>query len=483
MRVNRLLLFAVVLGFAGLSLAVTDLHRYLAYDEAIYLSQVYPGPALPFTAPRSRGLPILLAPLGWADAPLPVIRGYLLTVNAGLMYLGFNAWLPVLHRRAVAAAAVFAVAWLPIFYSTEAFPNLPVAFGALAAAGYLARYLTRSTNDDVGSRRALIACGLALAGTALVRPAEASFLTAGLAVVALTPRPRELAVRWAALAIGLLIGWLPWLIEAQVRFGGPAARLRAASANVGGGFHPENLKYHLGYTDGPLGGIVRGGIPRLGELWWLILVIAVLGLLGRVVAGRGGSLERAGVIAAAGGIAAAVEYLFFTQVLEARFLLPAYALLTVAMVAALPRLSGPSAPRLAAAGSALALFAVFAHWQTGVAQRIEVQQVHDRLLAARLADVIRRQGGRPCFVASDLAFPVIAFETGCRGAVFHPDQVSALTTDDPPVYVLTRTDPERTETRAAPGTIRSLAADGAAGWWMFTAATGQEILRSPKSRP
>jgi hypothetical protein len=93
------MLLAVVLGYVGLTLAVTDLHRYLAYDEAIYLSQVYPGPALPFTAPRARGLPLLLLPLGWFDAPIPVIRGYLLTIDAGLMYLGFNAWLPVLRGR------------------------------------------------------------------------------------------------------------------------------------------------------------------------------------------------------------------------------------------------------------------------------------------------------------------------------------------------------------------------------------------------
>ena len=48
---QRWLLLAVVLGYAAIVLAITDLSRNLAYDEAIYLSQVYPGPALPFTAP------------------------------------------------------------------------------------------------------------------------------------------------------------------------------------------------------------------------------------------------------------------------------------------------------------------------------------------------------------------------------------------------------------------------------------------------
>jgi hypothetical protein len=498
-RRYRLLLAAVVLGFVALSLAVTNLHRYLAYDEAIYLSQVYPGPALPFTAPRARGMPVLLAPLGWVDAPLPVIRGYLLLVNAGLMYLGFNAWLPVLRGRAVAAAAVFAVAWLPLFYSTEAFPNLPVAFGALAAAGYLARYLY---GRPAGRRSALVAGAVAVALVGLARPTEASFVTAGLAVAALTRPGRELAVRWAVLAAGLVIGWLPWLVEAQLRFGGPRARLHAASENVGGGFHPKNLRYHLGYTDGPLAGAVRGGIPRLGELWWLLMIVSIVVLIGWVLldAARGTDhrVQRAGSIAAVVGVATASQYLFLTSVLEARFMLPSYAVLTVALLAALPswvsrpgrRDERPIPRRLAAAGSVLVLFlafAVFAHWQVGVARQIEAKQDSDRRLAATLVAVVRRQGAPPCFVASDLAFPVIAFEAGCRGTAFHPTasmivvhpepgEDPAGTASPPRVLVLTRTDPARTGVRPTPGSVRPLAADGAPGWWFFIASPDQIML-------
>jgi hypothetical protein len=510
----RLLLVAVVLAFVALSLALTDLHRYLAYDEAIYLSQVYPGPALPFTAPRARGMPVLLAPLGWIDAPLPLIRSYLLLVNAGLMYLGFNAWLPVLRGRAVAAAAVFAVAWLPLFYSTEAFPNLPVAFGLLAAAGYLARYLC--AGPETRSRRALLACAVAIALVGLFRPTEASFVTAGLAVAAALIRPgapsrpgRELALRWAVLAAGLAIGWAPWLIEAQLRFGGPRARLRAAGANVGSGFHPENLRYHLGYTDGPLAGAVRGGIPRLGELWWLLMIVSIVVLIGRAVASTirkddrpGDDVARAGSVAALVGVAAASQYLFLTSVLEARFLLPSYAVLTVALMAALP--PWPLNPRadsrradgrwatVALALASVLVFAVFARWQVGVDRGIEAGQDGDRRLAATLAQVIRQQNTTrqrtaqqrttPCFVASDLAFPVIAFEAGCRGGIFHPAGSRIVVHPDgpatapPPVYVLTRTNPEATRVRPVTGSVRSLTGDGATGWWFFVAVPTQVIF-------
>ena len=59
--------------------------------------------------------------------------------------------------------------------------------------------------------------------------------------------------------------------------------------------------------------------------------------------GRNDQVQRAGSIAAIVGVATASQYLFLTSVLEARFLLPSYALLTVSMLAALP--SWPEAHR------------------------------------------------------------------------------------------------------------------------------------------
>ena len=242
----RGVLALVVLGYVGLTLAVGHLGRYLAYDEAIYLSQVYPGPALPFTASRARGMPLLLAPMGLLNAPVPVVRFYLMLVSAVLMYLGFQAWLPVLRGRAVLAAALFGVGWLPLFYDTEAFPNLPVAFGVIAATGYLARCLTGGSG-----RGALVGCSVAVAGVALFRPTEAVFLTAGLTVAAAPRAGRERAWRCGLPVLGLVLGWLPWLIEGQLRFGGPLRRLRLASTSIGAGFHPGNIRQHLGLTDGP----------------------------------------------------------------------------------------------------------------------------------------------------------------------------------------------------------------------------------------
>jgi hypothetical protein len=509
-------LLVIVLGYVGLSLAVTDLHRNLAYDEAIYLSQVYPGPALPFTAPRARGLQLLLIPLGWFDAPIPVVRGYLLAVEATLMYLGFNAWVPVLRGRAPAAAAVFAVGWLPLFYAIEVFPNLPVAFGTVAAAGYLARY-----QSGRSGRPALIACAVAVALVALVRPTEAVFITAGLCLVATTRPGRELAVRWGLPMLGLAVGWVPWLVEAQLRFGGPLNRLAAASTNVGGGFHPGNVRQHLGFTDGPVSGTVQADLPWPGEVWWLLLALAVVVPLGRLALGSAEPRQRAASIAAVVGVVSASQYLLFTQVLEARFLLPTYAVLSVALVATAPsplhawRVSGrrvgratdpvadeaadPVADEMAdhavdrvmgrVVGVLLvvtfsALFVLFAGWQIVVAERVDREQAVARELAQTLAHVVRSSVTPPCVLSGEVAFPVIAFETGCRGAPFHPDSPDItvaglpLGAPMPPVYVLTTTNPSRTGVHPVPASAQELSSFGAPGWWLFIATPNEVFAAS-----
>lgn len=501
----RAALLAVVLGYTALTLAVTDLHRDLAYDEAIYLSQVYSGPPLPFTAPRARGLPLLLTPLGWFDAPVPVVRCYLLNVSAALMYLGFNAWLPALRGRAVIAAAVFGIGWLPLFYSTEAFPNLPVAFGAVAAAGYLARYLVGTSG-----RGALVACSAVVALMALVRPTEALFVTVGLWVIAVTRPGRELALRWGLPVLGLAVGCMPWLVEAHLRFGGPLHRMRAAFSNVGGGFHPENVRHQLSFTDGPASGSVRDDLPWLGALWWSLIVIAVMVLVVRRLIGRADRTQRAGAVAAVVGVATATQYLFLVQVQEARFLLPAYAILTVALVAAVPSHFGnpvgspagsPVGRRQSAhrrtwrpvstrilpgllATALLALLTVFAGWQIDAVERVGSDQATSRALADRLTDVVRQHSAPPCVVSSEVAFPVIAFGAGCRGAPFRPESpditvaVGSDRTALPSVYVLTTTNPAQTGVHPLPGSVRALAADGAPGWWLFVATPNEVVATS-----
>jgi hypothetical protein len=320
-------------------------------------------------------------------------------------------------------------------------------------------------------------------------------------------------VRWSVLATGLVIGWLPWLIEAYARFGGPWARLHAASTVMGGGLHLQNFRSHIGHTaGGPFGGIPDDDLPVLGQAWWLVMGVAVIVLIGGAVVGGKGRLlpadrirRRGGAVAAMVGLATASQYLFLTAVSEARFLLPSYAALTVAMVAAAPswhsvpvgRHGRPATRRLlqlATAAVALAMVTVLAQWQFAVTRRVEAHQYELRQVHAVLAQALRQEvRTKPCFVVSDFGFPVLAFAAGCQGVKFHPrDPVITLPTDPqaarqyphgqpsarqqaPPVYVVTTTNPAATSVRPVPASTRSFAGTGAAGWWLFIASPHQVV--------
>lgn len=457
-----------------------NMHRFLGYDEAVYVNQVYPAVApTGFSAARARGVPWLISPVTLFNPPVLIIRYYLLAVSGALLFVAFRAWVPVLRMRAVAAAALFAAGWMTLFYGTEIMPNLPVALGDIAAAGYLAQHLS-SRADDRTRRRALVKAAVAVGLVAVVRPTDAIFLTLGLLVAAVTRNWRLLLARSAVLGAGLVIGWLPWVIEAYQRYGGFVARMRAASNEVGGGFHPANLWHYLTL---PIYGIPGTIAPVLGYLSWLLLAVGLVLGIGQAVRHQ----ERtAAVVAACCGVVTAAPYLLFNVYLDARYLLPAFGLLTLCLVASLPSLPAARASRVAAWAAITILFAAFAGWNFNTARLLDNQQYFARKGTLQLGQVLRKLSPHgSCFFASQFGFPEIAFASGCRAAGIGP-----LTTriDLPaapgsaPVYVLTVTNPDKLAIRPVPGTVRKLQ-EISPGWWLFIAPRAslrvlRQLLRS-----
>jgi len=463
-------LLAVVAGYSLTQPVLFHMRRFFSYDEAVYISQVYPG-AVPigFNAQRARGLPWLIAPVSLFSPPVVVVRYYLLAVSAVLMFVAFHAWVPMLRTRAAAAAALFAVCWTTLFYGTEIIPNLLVAFGDIAAAGYLAQHLARGTDEDRGQRRTLVKVAVAVAFVALVRPIEATWLAAGLLVAGFTRHPRLLVTRCAALGVGLFVGWLPWVIEAYARFGGPLARLRLAAGSIGSGFHPVTAWHQLTLTDGPLVGATDTTAPLLGYLWWLVLVIGIMFAIGRLIRYH----DRTAAVAGIAGVAAAAQYLFFTTIVEARFLLPAYGLLAVCLAAALPSPPAALVPRVVAWTAITLCVALFAVWNARTADAIENQEYLAGQAALNVGEALRaRNPGGQCFFASQFGFPEVSFASGCAGAIFMPSEPTIGLAEDPgsaPFFILTVTNPKRTKIRPVPGTVQVVPGTGSEHWWLFIA--------------
>ncbi|MGX1567083.1 hypothetical protein [Streptomyces sp. NPDC055506] len=410
-RGNRALA-AVAAVFTLAQLALVRPVLGLGWDEIVYVSQVTPDtPAAFFSAPRSRGVSLLVAPVASWSTSVPLLRVYLALLSGLGLYLALRAWRGLFPTRVlVVGGALFASLWVTLFYGPQAMPNYWVAIGALICAGCFLR-----ARRERSARAALwgVAAGAAL--MAWMRPTDAVYVTVPLLVLALARlrggRHRRLLL---ALLAGLAAGAVPWVIEAYVGHGGLGERLSEASRIQGG------LGWYFAVDDQlrSLGGRAlcrpcTGPMPNpLVLIWWFVLpVLAGLGLL---VAARARRLGRT-LVPLACATTAALPYLFMIGYAAPRFLTPAYALLAIPVADALwhlvrtPRGTWrPVVATLVALGLAGHLAAQLAVLNGAVSRNTENRRDWDRT-----ADALHRLGVRPpCLLTGHEAIP-IGYYTGC----------------------------------------------------------------------
>ena len=375
----------------------------LSIDEATYLAKVDPAvPELVWTAPRAWGVPVLAAPVALFSAGLTVLRAWFALLASVGLVAAFWPWRRVLPPGVAPVAALFfATFWVTLYYGSLAMPNLYVALGAVGVTGLALRYLQQPT------RWRLLLAGAVVVLVALVRPTDSVLLVGPMVLVVLAAarlRDYRLVV---ALVVGGLLGWLPWLVEGWLRFGGPLARLRAAETSGPQGLELRltNAVTVLRMLDGfPLyccyGGPAEeaGGLPRLLSAWAIaVLLAAVAGLL---LAARRGQLPQMLLVtvpaAALGGF-----YLLLPSFITLRFLLPALALLSLPVAAAVVLLLTGSRGRRRTLLAGLVVVAVVVHLGLMLprAERMLREAQQDRILALQLADAVRPlTDGRPCLV-------------------------------------------------------------------------------------
>lgn len=440
-------------------------HSGYGWDETVYISQIDPHTvASVFSAPRARGLTFLTAPASLLSPSLALMRLWLAVVSGIGMFLAFLPWLRV-RRSAVVplAALMWSGLWVAVYYGFEAMPNQYVAYGALAASGWL---LVAIKQPD--HRRALWYAAAALAFTALVRPSDAIFVFAVLALTAVVVHNRTRRWRVGAgsiLTAGLAAGLAEWVIEAFVRFGGPVSRLHAASRENGGGLH-FSIATQMRVLGGPL--LCRRGChvdaSQAARLWWYVGVLLVaIGLATALRARRG----TAYVVATAVGVALALEYFLALGYGAPRFLEPTYALLALPAaegVASLWRHANGAARPLAIAGALVAV-AALEGTQLHYLQRADARQDLDGLHDRTIAHYIRSQRfDRPCFVGGVDAGPV-AFLSDCHalglappGTQVHPNGTL--------IYI--RAHPAPVRPQVATWHKHTLLDNGAAGFTIWT---------------
>ncbi|MDI3421631.1 hypothetical protein [Streptomyces luteolus] len=385
----------------------------LGWDETVYVSQVSPqAPAAFFSAPRARGITYLVAPVTELTTSVPVLRVYLALLSGLGLFLALWVWRRLLPTPVLAVAgALFASIWITAFYGTQVMPNLWVAYAALIATGCFLRAVRRP------DARMLLCMAAAVAFAALLRPGDAVWLALPLAVAALLMRARRRLLLLLTLAAALVVGWAEWIIEAYVWYGGLTTRLERASEIQG------HLGAYFAFDDHvrALGGRtlcrpcdVAWTHPVTG-LWLIVLPLLVAG--GVWAAAR--TPHRSAIVLATGtGLALAFPYWFTVGYAAPRFLLPAYALLSLPVAHGLVHVvraaarAGTPWRRVALVGLAAAVaghLTIQYKVLDGLVNRVRT----DNALHARVAAELRDQGVRPPCVITGMESIRVAFRVGC----------------------------------------------------------------------
>ncbi|MET8679813.1 hypothetical protein ABZW18_20090 [Streptomyces sp. NPDC004647] len=400
---------AVVFTLAQLVLVAPGMG--LGWDESVYISQVgSQAPAAFFSAPRARGITFLVAPVAGLTTSVDALRVYLSVLSGCGLLLSLWVWRRLLPVVVVLlAGALFGGLWITLFYGPQAMPNLWVAYAALLATGCFLRAVR-----DPADRRALTGLFCAVVFAALMRPADALWLAAPLAVAALCVRAWRRPAVLLALAAGAALGCAPWIIEAYVGYGGLAARLRRAGEIQGG------MGWKLAF-DAQLRAIEGRSLCRPCDVpwrhpataaWWFALPLLTAG--GVLAAARIHRLAVA-LVPALAGISLAVPYLLLIDYAAPRFLLPTYALLALPVALCLFRLVTGARPQLRPLVVAAVVLALAGHYavQYAVLHVVASRSRETREAVGRIAAELHREGLRPpCTVSGEEAVR-IAFRTGC----------------------------------------------------------------------
>ncbi|MFD6416122.1 hypothetical protein [Streptomyces sp. NPDC060194] len=418
----RIALLAVCAAVTLLSAALVPLSLPLGWDELVYASRFAPwshGVDVPFQAPRTRGVPGLLAPVAaWSDSTV-LLRGWLALLAGASLYAGFRPWLRVFPHRpwtAPLAAAGYGTLWITLFYAASAMPNHYTAMGATAATACVVRWLRGER-----ARRLLAGAGAGIGVVTLMRPNDAVWVAGPLLLALLLLRPPGAWRVAAALVAGGAAAAVPWLVESYLRFDGVRDRLRLASAQQGDVGPQLNLAPLLTSLDGPL--LCR---PCTGDelfwpaaLWWVAL--AALAVAGTRIAVRAGE-RTAALLALAVAGSSAVTYAFLLYYAAPRFLLTTYALALVPASLAFHALwrAARARGRAAAALVAVAVAGHVAFQLTLVDGHTEIQR-GARGDWPRVAGALREAGVGPgCVLGGDSAVIPLAYWARCSPAAHSP---------------------------------------------------------------
>lgn len=398
--------------YAVAQLVLVDPRMPLSFDEAVYASQFsIRVPRMDYAAHRSIGEALLAAPLVSVTTSVIATRCYFAVLSGGLLFLAFWPWLRVRGGAVVPlAAALFAVNWVALFYGAAVLPNVPVALAAVAATGLFLRAVTARE-----SRRPVVALFAIVLALTLLRPSDAVWIGAPLVAAGLLVPSWRRAAAPLAVAVGMAAGWAEWAIEAYARFGDPLTRLAHVNEVSGGDGPYFLLARQLQATGGrvacaPYEAVCGPYRPAAIVFWCGGLLLVALG----VWAVRWAPWRGAVLLAVAQAAAIGVPYLVLIDWAVPRYLLPAYALLSLPAAEGLAWLARRPLPAPLLVGGAAVGLLTHAVLQADTLSRMNDGTFHTRHHdVAIVHGLAERKVTQPCVVLGSYA-PEVAYLGRCR---------------------------------------------------------------------
>jgi hypothetical protein len=396
----------VGVGLLIAQLALVAADRPPGWDESIYLSQVTPGmDAMLLRAFRARGITYLVAPITLLGGSVEQVRLFLMVLSSFALAATFYVTIPLIGVAAPIAAVFLSSSWLYLVNGSNVLPNLWAAILGLATAVLTARRV------EGGGNRSMVLATISLGAMALFRPTEATVVFGAICLFLLLWRQasRRLIV---PLGVALILGFLPWLVEISVRFGGTLRALDVAHTekHLSPADAGENLLAYLAATDG--GASID--IPISGAFWWAALIVL------SVVAIRRSNRSRRTVVilCCVGAVILAAEYVGFVTAVAPRFLLPAYAFAAIPAAVGLVSLLRSETPARYGGALVVLLMIPWMVWQIRVADRVADRQHGSVGVFQEVGLQLREMAdGQPCAFMSPHGWPAIEFAAGCTGSM------------------------------------------------------------------
>lgn len=449
----RTALALVGIGYFCLNVFFVGVHFGLSHDEVTYLSQVNPSvPNFDWSAWRAWGMPVLFAPIAVWSPGLGAVRLYASLLSSVGLVAAFWPWVRVLRSYAVPLAALlFSTGWIAVYYGNDVQPNLYVALGAVGVVGLFLRAV-----EDRDDRRLLVVLAFVAFLVALIRPSDGLLVAGPLGLACLVARPLRRPTLIVPLGVGVVLGWLPWIVEAFVKFGGPISRYRISNAHEAVGGLKLNIDtgdIYLRLLDGPFYGYQQSfaAIGAISPVWVAFAVVFLLLAMVGVVTARRQRQFPALAMACASAAMLVLFYVFLLRYGGTRFLLPILGLLSLPVAAALVWFTQRRSRTIAV----VAGFGVFALVSSNIGVQLSVankwvskdRPVREAFL--RMGVALRQYGvDKPCIVLGSMDPPPTAYWAGCQagqqsteaGSLGQPliDDVSQALAQGNRVVVVTR---------------------------------------------